>query len=152
MSTMFVYIHSFKMQSTLHSIAFKTQYFPLFSKGIPFTLKAYHCEIDFFFAFVELIFFFLKKPYELNRNLIFFFFDFRFRSSRGEHLDSIGIQTNVMDMNGSTRHRSPLPPPPTTVHLINGNGTVEQWSKLADQTNGQDQVKEKKSELNVKNC
>lgn len=45
-----------------------------------------------------------------------------------------------MDMNGSTRHRSPLPPPPTTVHLVNGNGTVEQWSKLADHTNGQDQV------------
>lgn len=46
-----------------------------------------------------------------------------------------------MEMNGSARHRSPLPPPPTTVHLINGNGTIEQWSKLADPTNGhQDQV------------
>ncbi|XP_031617413.1 protein sickie isoform X7 [Contarinia nasturtii] len=63
---------------------------------------------------------------------------FRFRSSRGEHLDSIGIQSHVMEMNGSARHRSPLPPPPNTVHLINGNGTVEQWTKLADTTNGQD--------------
>lgn len=44
-----------------------------------------------------------------------------------------------MDMNGSARHRSPLPPPPNGVHL-NGNGTVEQWTKLTDQTNGQDQV------------
>lgn len=52
------------------------------------------------------------------------------------------MQSNVMEMNGSARHRSPLPPPPTTVHLINGNGTIEQWSKLADSTNGhQDQVK-----------
>lgn len=76
--------------------------------------------------------------------LFFYLLGFRFRGSRGEHLDGIGIQTNVMDMNGSTRHRSPLPPPPTTVHLVNGNGTVEQWSKLADQTNGQDQVKIKK--------
>lgn len=66
--------------------------------------------------------------------------NFRFRSSRGEHLDSIGIQSHVMEMNGSARHRSPLPPPPSTVHLINGNGTVEQWSKLADSTNVQDPV------------
>lgn len=64
----------------------------------------------------------------------------RFRGSRGEHLDGIGIQSHVMDMNGSARHRSPLPPPPTATHLVNGNGTVEQWSKLTNQTNGQDQV------------
>lgn len=50
------------------------------------------------------------------------------------------MQSHAMEMNGSSRHRSPLPPPPSTVHLVNGNGTVEQWSKLADQTNGQDQV------------
>lgn len=45
-----------------------------------------------------------------------------------------------MDMNGSGRQRTPLPPPPTTAHLVNGNGTVEQWSKLADTANGHDQV------------
>lgn len=50
------------------------------------------------------------------------------------------MQAHVIEMNGSARHRSPLPPPPNTVHLVNGNGTVEQWSKLADHTNGQDQV------------
>lgn len=50
------------------------------------------------------------------------------------------MQSHTMEMNGSSRHRSPLPPPPSTVHLVNGNGTIEQWSKLADQTNGQDQV------------
>lgn len=71
---------------------------------------------------------------------VFLDFIHRFRGSRAEHLDSIGMQSNVMDMNGCSRHRSPLPPPPTTVHLVNGNGTIEQWSKLADQTNGQDQV------------
>lgn len=50
------------------------------------------------------------------------------------------MQSHVMEMNGSARQRTPLPPPPTTAHLVNGNGTVEQWSKLADPVNGQDQV------------
>lgn len=72
--------------------------------------------------------------------ICFFSLKFRFRGSRGEQLDSIGIQSHVMDMNGSGRQRTPLPPPPTTAHLVNGNGTVEQWSKLADTANGHDQV------------
>lgn len=75
-----------------------------------------------------------------NKMMFFSFAIRRFRGSRGEHLDGIGMQSHVMDMNGSGRQRTPLPPPPTTAHLVNGNGTVEQWSKLTDSTNGQDQV------------
>lgn len=55
-------------------------------------------------------------------------------------MESVGIQSNAMEMNGSARHRSPLPPPPNASHLVNGNGAVEQWTKLTDHTNGHDQV------------
>lgn len=75
--------------------------------------------------------------YQMNfLKIQFCYINFRFH--RGEHMDSIGIQSHAMEMNGSARHRSPLPPPPNT--LINGNGTVEQWTKLNEPTNGQDQV------------
>lgn len=49
------------------------------------------------------------------------------------------MQSHAMELNGTARHRSPLPPPPNTVHLVNGNGTIEQWSKITE-TNGQNQV------------
>lgn len=64
---------------------------------------------------------------------------FRCRSSRGEHMDSVGLQTHVMDLHSRNRHRSPLPPPANgAAHLSNGNGTIEQWPKLADQSNGRE--------------
>lgn len=38
-------------------------------------------------------------------------------------------------------HRSPLPPPPVNAaHLANGNGSIEQWTKFAEQQNGHNQV------------
>lgn len=53
--------------------------------------------------------------------------------SRGEHLDSVGIESHVMDINSANRQlRNPLPPP------SNGNGCVDQWSQLANQQNGHD--------------
>lgn len=83
------------------------------------------------FSFSNKIVFFFKL------NLKFFdFFLFRYRCrSRAEQLDGIGIQSHVMDIN--RHHRNPLPPPPpNAVHLVNENGQVEQWSKLADHQNG----------------
>lgn len=63
-----------------------------------------------------------------------FFFHFFCRCrSRGEQLDSIGIQA-AMEINRN-HHRNPS----NTTHLVNGNGSVEQWTKLSE--NGHDQVR-----------
>lgn len=53
-------------------------------------------------------------------------------------MDSVGLQTHVMDLNSGNRHQSPLPPPANGAHVSNGNGIIEQWPKLADQSNGRE--------------
>lgn len=72
--------------------------------------------------------------------LYFFFFIPHRCRSRSEQLECIGVQTRAMEINDRV-HRSPLPPPPATAaHLANGNGSIDQWTKFAEQQNGHNQV------------